>query len=240
MKDLTIEEKAERYDVVIEKLRSLHDNYDTVSTLIDVKEELEHIFPELKESEDERMKRVLTEGFAILSKDEEWYDGVTVGQILAWFEKRGEQNPTDKVEQKHAEWSEEDERERKRVVGLLEGWLSTFKETNYAEDCKCGIDWLKSLKDRVQPKVELTQLDKNILEAAIAFVEQNNHFNCWRGVDKHTVLSALHSLRPQNTWKPSEQDILLLERIANNKSNPQDFQASLCGLIGELKKLREE
>ena len=26
-----------------------------------------------------------------------------------------------------------------------EGWLSTFKETCYAEDCKCGIGWLKSL-----------------------------------------------------------------------------------------------
>lgn len=141
----------------------------------------------------------------------------------------------------------ENEDERTWLIEFIQeeiDWLSTdIRDSN--DRIKLGnlrrsLSWLKSLKDRVQPKVELTQLDKNILEAAIAFVEQNNHFNCWRGVDKHTVLSALHSLRPQNTWKPSEQDILLLERIANNKSNPQDFQASLCGLIGELKKLREE
>lgn len=54
-----------------------------------------------------------------------------------------------KYEQAFA-WSEEDEKERKRVVGLLEGWLSTFKETCYAEDCKCGIAWLKSLKQRMK------------------------------------------------------------------------------------------
>lgn len=55
------------------------------------------------------------------------------------------------IEQKSA-WSEEDEKERKRVVGLLEGWLSTFKKTCYAEDCKCGIAWLKSLKQRMKGK----------------------------------------------------------------------------------------
>lgn len=59
-----------------------------------------------------------------------------------------------KAEQKSVEWSEEDEKERKRVVGLLEGWLSTFKETCYAEDCKCGIAWLKSFN----LKHKLTQL----------------------------------------------------------------------------------
>ena len=57
MKELSIEEKAKRYDEAVEKLRSLHDNYDTVSTLIDIKEELDHIFPELKESEDEKIRK---------------------------------------------------------------------------------------------------------------------------------------------------------------------------------------
>lgn len=52
--------------------------------------------------------------------------------------------------QEKPKWSEEDERERKRVVGLLEGWLSTFKETCYTEDCKFGIEWLKSLKKRME------------------------------------------------------------------------------------------
>lgn len=102
-----------------------------------------------------------------------------------------------KVEKKPA-WSKEDESWFKEIELMC---LNFSNDTDYREKFST---WLKSLKNRVQPKVELTQLDKNILEAAIAFVEQNDHFNCWGGVDKHTVLSALHSLRPQNTWKPSD------------------------------------
>lgn len=65
------------------------------------------------------------------------------------YEWDAEKKELKKIEQKPA-WSEEDEKERKRVVGLLEGWLSTFKETCYAEDCKCGIAWLKTLKQRMK------------------------------------------------------------------------------------------
>lgn len=57
-----------------------------------------------------------------------------------------------RVQPQPRQWSEEDEKERKRVIGLLEGWLSTFKETCYAEDCKCSIDWLKSLRIRLGGK----------------------------------------------------------------------------------------
>jgi hypothetical protein len=90
----------------------------------------------------------------------------------------------------------------------------------------------------VQPKVELTQLDKNILEAAIAFVEQNNHFNCWRGVDKHTVLSALHSLRPQNHWKPSYEQMKVLKEACDEHWESDDIDP-LYTLYRDLKKLRE-
>lgn len=62
----------------------------------------------------------------------------------AGYEWDAEKKELKKIEHKFA-WSEEDEKERKRVVGLLEGWLSTFRGTCYAEDCKCGIAWLKTL-----------------------------------------------------------------------------------------------
>lgn len=122
-------------------------------------------------------------------------------------------------------WSEEDERIIKRIDSLL----YAINESDF-EDIHA---WLESLKNRIQPKVELTQLDKNILEAAIAFVEQNNHFNCWRGVDKHTVLSALYSLRPQKQWKPSDEQIKALFELLPTRcsSNP------IFSLYNDLKKL---
>lgn len=83
MKELSIEEKAKAYDEAIEKLRSLHDDYDTVSTLIDIKEELENIFPELKESEDERIRKALVR----FHKSTIDIDGIKGDDILAWLEK---------------------------------------------------------------------------------------------------------------------------------------------------------
>ena len=104
MKELSIEEKAKRYDEAIEKLRSLHDDYDTVSTLIDIKEELENIFPELAESEDERIKEWLIN---LVKGHIEWLEDrikeqLSNGQVygselvkaknsLAWLEKQCEQ-----------------------------------------------------------------------------------------------------------------------------------------------------
>lgn len=57
IKELSIEEKARRYDEAIEKLRDFYRDYDTVSRLIDVKEELANLLPELKKSEGERIQK---------------------------------------------------------------------------------------------------------------------------------------------------------------------------------------
>ena len=99
---MTQEEKAKAYDEAIEKLRNLHDNYDTVSTLIDIKEELEHIFPELRESEDEKIRgtllSVFKEAAERIGDNREWDSGITYMSVVAWLEKQG-QKPA---------WTEED------------------------------------------------------------------------------------------------------------------------------------
>ena len=149
--------------------------------------------------------------------------------------KKIEQKPADNIEKP---WSEDDEVALKDVCDWLDRLSMTFVG-NESIVCQEEIKWLKSLKDRIQPKVELTQLDKNILEAAIAFVAQNDHFNCWRGVDKHTVLSALHSLRPKKQWKPSKEQMEVLNWCKPLWNEPKT-KAVLESLIEDLKKLMEE
>lgn len=151
-----------------------------------------------------------------------------------------EKGRADAIAEFRKEWSEEDE-------SILQGiWDEILANKHDAKEYEWKtydkfLDWLKSLKDRVQPKVELTQLDKIILEAAIAFVEHNNHFNCWRGVDKHTVLSALHSLRPQNTWKPSDEQMkALANALSLAKNCGEDSAFDLRTLHEQLKKLRDK
>ena len=108
-----------------------------------------------------------------------------------------------KVEQKSA-WSEDDERERKRIIGLLEGWLSTFKETCYAEDCECGIDWLKSLKGRVQPqpKQEWSEKDEAYKIFAISAVEE---YYDKKIPYRKDLVDWLRSLKDRYAWKPSDE-----------------------------------
>ena len=107
-------------------------------------EALGFLIPELKEDEDELtwLKNYISEEAYSLSMDiRDNEDRIKLKKLqksLAWLEKHAEKQTLTK-------WSKEDERERKRIIGLLEGWMLTFKETCYAEDCKCGIAWLKSL-----------------------------------------------------------------------------------------------
>lgn len=119
MKELTIEQKAKAYDEAIEKLRSLHDDYDTVSTLIDIKEELEYIFPEFKESEDEKVRKALVElvkcnersGYTLLNN-------VSTSSMLDWLEKQGEQKPADNFKQKFkvGDWVVHDMSDGRKVI----------------------------------------------------------------------------------------------------------------------------
>lgn len=106
------------------------------------------------------------------------------------------------IKQQPAEWSEEDE-------GMLNCIIATLCEESHGgrETNDKMVAWLENrLKSlRPQPKAKLTLLDENIITAAIAFVEQNEHFNCWCGIDKHTVIKALRSLKPH--WKPSDEQM---------------------------------
>ena len=84
------------------------------------KEDAEHYFPELAESDDERIrKRIIGHlesikmGCVICSVD--------TSEEIAWLEKQKEQKP--------AEWSEEDETMFCNLIGFLEGsfWSSAWK-----------------------------------------------------------------------------------------------------------------
>ncbi len=71
-----------------------------------------------------------------------------------------EQDNWELVEQKPAEWSEEDERKLGESISLIK---SNNTGTFYYEKNEL-ISFLKSLKDRVQPKQEWSEEDKRIMQ----------------------------------------------------------------------------
>lgn len=63
------------------------------------KEKIEGFFPEIRESEDERIRKALIENFELLNgkqfKNQKWgaHEELLIDDILAWLEKQGEQKP---------------------------------------------------------------------------------------------------------------------------------------------------
>ena len=130
-----------------------------------------------EESENDRIRKELISFFT--KRDEftksEPFDGLSNKQIIAWLEKQGEQKP---------DWSDEDERIRKCLIRDQEKALDDVRKDKYGhseiisdlkEMYRERIDWLESLKDRVQlqSKQEWSEYDKTKLSEAIQMIEAN-------------------------------------------------------------------
>lgn len=138
MKDLSVEQKAKRYDEALGKARQLCD-YPTSKSFIS---DLQDLFPELKEPEDEQIRKEDEDVRKWLISQLEIKSDVNnsrelelmILKSIAWLEKQGEQNPT---------WSEYDELMLKDMIEFIEsGWSSNGKSHL--------IYWLKSIKDRIK------------------------------------------------------------------------------------------
>lgn len=111
MKELSIEEKAKRYDEAIETARKINSG-DGVAAPSDWTT-CEVIFPELKESEDERIRKGLIQYFSTFTLDT--FAGLDPKKILAWLEKQGE---IDKISYEIAE------KEKREFVG--DGFIKCY------------------------------------------------------------------------------------------------------------------
>lgn len=129
---------------------------------------MEGIFPELRESEDEKVRKALIDGFKRYD-DGALFNGCLVREILPWLEKQGEQKPygqreeckdcqmnyvgeckgyceIKRNEQKPA-WSEEDERNLQGVIDEI--WANKNQAPDYdLATYDKYLSWLKSLKQR--------------------------------------------------------------------------------------------
>ena len=81
----TIEEKAKAYDEAIDKIGDVVEAGTIEQGLA------EWLFPELKESEDEQIRKRLIRHFQHKTKQE--WNGMLVKNIIAWLAKQGEQQP---------------------------------------------------------------------------------------------------------------------------------------------------
>ena len=156
----------------------------------------------------------------------------------AGYEWNAEKKELKKIEQKPA-WSEEDETALGDALWCCKQAASIAKDENDMGNVWYAENWLKSLHPQKYSQINGAEMQKNLDTIFEAIDKAKNEL---RKGNNGAALDALCIQYPgipiQEQWKPSESDILLLERIANGKSDPQDFQASLYALIGQLKKLK--
>jgi hypothetical protein len=131
MEELTIEQKARRYDEAIERANSLLSSNQLGNAWI------YKLLPELKESEDERIRKGIIYGLNYLERELSWdfLDNVDILDAYAWLEKQ---------------------REKKYIISddaLREG-ITHFGITQYQID-----NWLKKYVD-VEKQGEQKHTDK--------------------------------------------------------------------------------
>ena len=159
----------EKYENGVNELRNLRNRLMELNVINAdgiINANLERIFPELRESEDEKIRRAIINVFATHKGFEVFY-GATVNDILSWLKKQGEPKHNwcegcnnakgcvacvDGSEWAHIEehnpaWNEEDEM-------MLDKLLKHFDwEGNYRfdkNDCDEAQDWLKSIKKQMK------------------------------------------------------------------------------------------
>ncbi len=84
---MTLEEKARAYDEALERAKMFHSHMVSDG----IRCAVEEIFPELAESEDERIRKALIEMVHDTTCDELWVDyNIHKEEALAWLERQGE------------------------------------------------------------------------------------------------------------------------------------------------------
>ena len=188
MKELSVEEKAKRYDEALERTRELYSQHWVEWSDKDI----ESIFPELKESEDEEIRKEIISflqlphpQFVGERKQEKW---------IAWLEKQG---------QKPVEWSEEDETKIKSIITFLKSPSLCAMNGNKGIIDE-NIKYLKSLKNRVYPKQEWSEEDEHNLNAVLGYIN-DEYLRRW-------LKDVIHKMCDKHTeW--SEEDEKRLDRI---------------------------
>lgn len=157
MKELTIKDKAELYDKALEIARKEYKNHEAFKGFCEM---LVHIFPELNESENEKIRKELLE-HCINRRDgkQVCVDANDYKRWADWLEKQGEQNPT---------WSEYDEKVLQSIILDFKDFKHDNSSSFEAHFDNC-IAWLKSLKNRctwkpTEEQINAIRLARNSFE----------------------------------------------------------------------------
>ena len=146
------------------------------------------------------------------------------------------------INKKHNAWSEEDAKTLNRISAILvdasevKNWWKESRLIEREEMVRL-TDFLKSLKDRVQPKQKWSEEDEDNLTDIFVAIDNFHTTN-----HKKELITFLKSLKakvqPQSTWKPSDEQIKVCKKVYADILSAKGFD--LGTINGELNRLEEE
>ena len=203
---------------LLKKAKDLHDNHALGMPFI--YQTCEQIFPELKESEDEKIRKEIIQflqlphpQFVGKRNHEEW---------IAWLEKQGEQKSEEEVDNLHNYlYDEQNPADEVGDYDHKEVLQAIINEQNHAWSEEDEQYFISILGD-------IGIADKNMNE------ETYQRKRKW-------LENKFNSLKPQNTWKPSDEQMdALSNALSLAKSCGEESSYDLRTLYEQLNKLREE
>ena len=243
------------------KLTLAKERYNNPKISEEEKKFIEQIFPELIESEDEKVRKELYKYFhdLQLSNDREFSPSTSIDEILAWLEKQGEQKPT---------WSEEDE----KMISLL---IKIFEVNHPNEHFKVNpigttnmesistkeiVDWLQSIKpqqnqydkgykdgfsaanfNQCEQKPTWSEEEKTRIDRIINVLDWAEEKGRISYSDWEDYVTYVKSLKPQNKQNTAwnEEDDYTIEKLFYLLDNEQDNYPQLSCDFQEIEGIKD-
>lgn len=207
-------EKA--YKQALERARKLY-NEAMANDYVSDMEDYEQIFPELKESKDEKVRKAILK----LVKQSVLLNSMVQKSMISWLERQGERKPT--------EWSEHQHK-------LLNYAISMTDDT----EVKCFLESLRNTGSNTS--ADWSEEDEKLYTSALWHIK-NSCGNGGKDSGEYEVYNWLKSLKERYTWKPSEEQMEALEHFVRSigesgyASPYNDNTKLLYSLLNDIKNL---
>ncbi len=227
-----------RYNEMLDWVRGMYPNMDEAD-----KRDAERFFPELAESEDERIRKGLIKYLKAdmaynPSQSSRFYDGA-----LAYLEKRKEQKPAFPIPHKGDDNNPYDmgipEAQKyaiNRGFGIPYNDGEVYVDKRHMTQTIGNILRWADEHPKEQKPAEWSEEDEDKIESIKGLITTG------RFADTNTIRTIwklLDSLRPQPHWKPSEKQMQYFLAVINDPNNAgaESCHLTLESLYSELKKL---
>ena len=224
-----------RYMMIKDELSKLEDKESNLALLlIDNINDLEEKYPELKECEDERIRKVIMKLVDVHDENSYHFDRFSKEKCIAWLEKQG----------KLVEYYE-DKLDRCACYYFNKGYKAALEKQGEQkiideEQIKKNLQD-NSFRRMFEQNPAWSEEDEKLINSIIELIDNG----ALDRDEKDYFIEKLKSLRPQNTWKPSDEQIKVCKEVYADILSAKGFDLStvnseLNRMEEQLKKLREK